>query len=134
MCTACFNFYCISVKNQLHNVTLLVDKVKRSPGCSVNIVRPSPLMSAQEALHPGTLSQKHTVDVVSPAMISQQRAPISPCRFTPNPSCLTFSSLRDSACEELSHRLCFHPLQWSEEIRSLHSGAINGRHACGGLL
>ena len=41
---------------------------------------------------------------------------------------------RDPACEELSHWLCLHLLQWSEEIRSLHSGAVAGRHVCGGLL
>lgn len=41
------------VQNQLHNLTLLTDKVKRSPGCFINIVRPNTLMNAQEALHPG---------------------------------------------------------------------------------
>lgn len=31
-----------------------MDKVKTSPGCSINIVRPNPLLNSQEALHPGT--------------------------------------------------------------------------------
>ncbi len=38
--------------------------MKRSPGCSINIVRPNPLMSAQEALHPGTQPQKHTCSLM----------------------------------------------------------------------
>lgn len=54
MCTGWF--LCMSVQNQLHNLTLLVDKVKRSPGCFINIIRPNTLMNAQEALHPGTHS------------------------------------------------------------------------------
>ncbi|XP_038583466.1 angiopoietin-related protein 1 [Micropterus salmoides] len=69
----------LDLQNQLHNLTLLVDRVKRSPGCLINIVRPNPLMSAQEALHPGTRSQKHAV---TRAMICQQRAPSPHCRFT----------------------------------------------------
>lgn len=44
----------MSAQNKLHNLTLLMDKVKRSPGCFINIVRPNTLMNAQEALHPGT--------------------------------------------------------------------------------
>ncbi|KAM6915437.1 uncharacterized protein FYW49_010301 isoform 2-T2 [Xenentodon cancila] len=42
----------LDLQNQLHNLTLLMDKVKRSPGCSINIVRPNPLLNTQEALHP----------------------------------------------------------------------------------
>ncbi|KAG7264935.1 hypothetical protein CRUP_027126 [Coryphaenoides rupestris] len=38
--------------NQLHNLTVLLEEVQRSPGCMINIVRPNPLMNAQEALHP----------------------------------------------------------------------------------
>nr|XP_061806124.1 angiopoietin-related protein 7-like [Nerophis lumbriciformis] len=44
----------LNLQNQVHNLTLLVDQVKNSPGCSVNIVRPNPLMSSQQALHPDT--------------------------------------------------------------------------------
>lgn len=43
-------------QSQLHNLTLLMDKVKRSPGCLANAVRHNTLMNAQEALHPGDLS------------------------------------------------------------------------------
>lgn len=39
-------------QSQLHNLTLLMDKVKRSPGCLGNAARPNTLMNA-EALHPG---------------------------------------------------------------------------------
>lgn len=49
-----------------------MDKVKRNPGCLINIVRPNPLLSAQEGLHPGTYSKKHKY-----AMISQQMVPFS---------------------------------------------------------
>ncbi|XP_034053572.1 angiopoietin-related protein 7 isoform X2 [Gymnodraco acuticeps] len=38
----------LDLQNQLHNLTLLVDDVKKSPGCLVNMVRPNPLMSAQQ--------------------------------------------------------------------------------------
>ncbi|XP_057209501.1 angiopoietin-4 [Triplophysa rosa] len=37
---------------QIHNLSLLVEKVRRNPGCMINIVRTSPLLSGQEALHP----------------------------------------------------------------------------------
>lgn len=43
-------------------------------------------------------------------------------------------SVRCSACEELSHRLCLHLLQWSQKIGALHHRPITGRHASGGLL
>lgn len=43
-------------QSQLHNLTLLIDKVKRNPGCLASAVRPNTLMNAQEALHPGELS------------------------------------------------------------------------------
>ncbi|KPP77252.1 hypothetical protein Z043_103339, partial [Scleropages formosus] len=38
---------------QIRNLSMLVEKARRSPGCMVNVVRASPLLSAQEALHPG---------------------------------------------------------------------------------
>nr|XP_021330110.1 fibrinogen-like protein 1 [Danio rerio]XP_021330111.1 fibrinogen-like protein 1 [Danio rerio] len=37
---------------QIHNLSMLVEKVRRNPGCMINIVRTSPLVNAQEALHP----------------------------------------------------------------------------------
>ncbi|XP_076129255.1 fibrinogen-like protein 1 [Alosa pseudoharengus] len=37
---------------QMGNLSLQVEKVRRNPGCMINIVRTSPLLSAQEALHP----------------------------------------------------------------------------------
>ncbi|XP_040016524.2 techylectin-5B [Gasterosteus aculeatus] len=40
----------LDLQNHLHNLTVLVDDVKKSPGCLVNVPRPNPLMSAQEAL------------------------------------------------------------------------------------
>ncbi|MBN3316186.1 ANGL7 protein, partial [Atractosteus spatula] len=39
------------MQSQIHNLSLLVEKVRRNPGCMINIVR-SPLFSPQEALHP----------------------------------------------------------------------------------
>ncbi|XP_075905697.1 angiopoietin-related protein 7 [Nelusetta ayraudi] len=41
----------LDLQSQLHNLTLLMDKVKRSPGCLGNAARPNTLMNA-EALHP----------------------------------------------------------------------------------
>lgn len=38
---------------QIQNLSLLVEKVRRNPGCMINIVRTSPMLSAQETLHPG---------------------------------------------------------------------------------
>lgn len=45
------------VQNQLHNLTLLMDKVKRNPGCSTNTGRHNTLMNAQEAQRPGIHSE-----------------------------------------------------------------------------
>ncbi|XP_011490239.1 ryncolin-1-like [Oryzias latipes] len=42
----------LDLQNQLHNLTLVLDKLKRNPGCSINIVRPNPLLNTQDALHP----------------------------------------------------------------------------------
>ncbi|KAM9703442.1 angiopoietin-related protein 1 isoform 1-T1 [Menidia menidia] len=50
----------LDLQNQLHNLTLLVDTVKRSPGCSINTVRPNPLLNTQESMHPGTCSYHAT--------------------------------------------------------------------------
>ncbi|CAB1435524.1 unnamed protein product [Pleuronectes platessa] len=44
----------LELQDQVHNLTLLVDDVKRGPGCLINVVHPNPLMSRQEALHPET--------------------------------------------------------------------------------
>lgn len=41
------------VKNQLHNLTLMVDQVQRNRGCFINIGHPNTLMNTQEALHSG---------------------------------------------------------------------------------
>uniref|UniRef100_A0A3P8S131 Si:ch211-203k16.3 n=1 Tax=Amphiprion percula TaxID=161767 RepID=A0A3P8S131_AMPPE len=49
----------LDLQNQLHNLTLLMDKVKRSPGCLINIVHPNPIMDAQEALHPEILHARN---------------------------------------------------------------------------
>ena len=48
---------CMPAQNQLHNLTLLMDKVKRNPGCSTNAGRHNVLMNTQEAQHPGIHSQ-----------------------------------------------------------------------------
>nr|XP_023647543.1 angiopoietin-2-like [Paramormyrops kingsleyae] len=37
---------------QIRNLSMLVEKVRHNPGCMVNIIRTSPLLSTQEALHP----------------------------------------------------------------------------------
>ncbi|KAM9356353.1 microfibril-associated glycoprotein 4 isoform 2-T2 [Pholidichthys leucotaenia] len=42
----------LDLQNQLHNLTLSLDKVKRGSGCFINIARPNPLMDAQDTLHP----------------------------------------------------------------------------------
>ncbi|XP_054603926.2 angiopoietin-related protein 7 isoform X1 [Nothobranchius furzeri] len=45
----------LDLQNQLHNLTLSVDKVNRNPGCSINVVRPNPLLNTQEARHPAEI-------------------------------------------------------------------------------
>src|SRR4029434_5201822 len=40
-----------SLQAQIGNLSLQVEKVRRNPGCMINIVKTSPLLSAQEALH-----------------------------------------------------------------------------------
>ncbi|KAM6954076.1 techylectin-5B [Aplochiton taeniatus] len=40
------------LQGQIHNLTLVADRIRRTPGCMINIVRSGPLMSTQEALHP----------------------------------------------------------------------------------
>ncbi|KAG2467776.1 ANGL7 protein, partial [Polypterus senegalus] len=40
------------VQAQMHNLSVLVEKVRRNPGCMINIVR-SARLNIQEALHPG---------------------------------------------------------------------------------
>ncbi|CAL1586430.1 unnamed protein product [Knipowitschia caucasica] len=41
----------LDLQNQVHNLTEVVDRVKRSPGCLVNILQPNSLMSSQEPHH-----------------------------------------------------------------------------------
>ncbi|XP_046878146.1 angiopoietin-related protein 7 [Hypomesus transpacificus] len=40
------------MQTQVQNLTLLVERVRRNPGCMINVVHTSPQMSAEEALHP----------------------------------------------------------------------------------
>ncbi|XP_077408162.1 fibrinogen-like protein 1 [Vanacampus margaritifer] len=42
----------LNLQNQVHNLSQLVEQAKKSPGCLVNMVRPNPLMSTQQDLHP----------------------------------------------------------------------------------
>ncbi|XP_077367209.1 fibrinogen-like protein 1 [Festucalex cinctus] len=42
----------LNLQNQVHNLSQLVEQAKKSPGCLVNVVRPNPLMSIQQDLHP----------------------------------------------------------------------------------
>lgn len=84
-------------QSQLHNLSLLMDKLKRSPGCLANGVRPNTLMNTQEALHPGEPSAS--------------RNSFYPLRFafyySNNIESHYYFPFRDSACEELSRWLCF---------------------------
>lgn len=41
------------MQTQIRNLTMIVDRVRRNPGCMINIIRTSPLLSAQDTLHPG---------------------------------------------------------------------------------
>uniref|UniRef100_A0A3Q2XWQ4 Si:ch211-203k16.3 n=1 Tax=Hippocampus comes TaxID=109280 RepID=A0A3Q2XWQ4_HIPCM len=45
----------LNLQNQVHNLSRLLEVVKKNPGCLINIVRPNSLMSTQQALHPGSL-------------------------------------------------------------------------------
>ncbi|XP_047657519.1 fibrinogen-like protein 1 isoform X1 [Tachysurus fulvidraco] len=40
------------LQDQIHNLSMKVEKVGRNPGCMINIVRTSPLLSTQHTLHP----------------------------------------------------------------------------------
>ncbi|KPP69984.1 angiopoietin-related protein 7-like, partial [Scleropages formosus] len=40
------------MQTQIHNLSVLAEKVRRNPGCMINILRTTPLLSTQEALHP----------------------------------------------------------------------------------
>ncbi|XP_062303553.1 microfibril-associated glycoprotein 4 [Osmerus eperlanus] len=42
----------LELQAQVRNLTVTVERVKRNPGCMINIVRTSPLLSTQQALHP----------------------------------------------------------------------------------
>ncbi|XP_051909612.1 angiopoietin-related protein 7 [Hippocampus zosterae] len=42
----------LNLQNQVHNLSRLVEVVKKNPGCLINIIRPNSLMSTQQALHP----------------------------------------------------------------------------------
>ncbi|XP_061609410.1 fibroleukin isoform X2 [Phyllopteryx taeniolatus] len=42
----------LNLQNQVHNLSQSAERAKKSPGCLINIVRPNPLMSTQQALHP----------------------------------------------------------------------------------
>ncbi|XP_051578605.1 angiopoietin-related protein 7-like isoform X3 [Myxocyprinus asiaticus] len=41
------------MQTQIRNLTMIVERVRRNPGCMINIIRTSPLLSAQDTLHPG---------------------------------------------------------------------------------
>lgn len=41
------------MQRQIRNLTMIVERVRRNPGCMINIIRTSPLLSAQDTLHPG---------------------------------------------------------------------------------
>lgn len=66
--------------------------------------------------------------------ICHQKEPKFQCWFTSTRFSVMLSAVRGSSCEELSHRLCFHLLQRSQEIRSLHCSALTCCHATGSLL
>ncbi|XP_077096080.1 angiopoietin-4 isoform X2 [Siphateles boraxobius] len=40
------------MQTQIRNLTMIVERVRRNPGCMINIIRTSPLLSAQDTLHP----------------------------------------------------------------------------------
>ncbi|XP_052001566.1 angiopoietin-related protein 7 [Xyrauchen texanus] len=37
---------------QIRNLTMIVERVRRNPGCMINIIRTNPLLNAQDTLHP----------------------------------------------------------------------------------
>ncbi|XP_016400129.1 fibrinogen-like protein 1 isoform X2 [Sinocyclocheilus rhinocerous] len=41
------------MQTQIRNLTMIVERVRRNPGCMINIIRTSPLLGAQDTLHPG---------------------------------------------------------------------------------
>ncbi|KAG5266141.1 hypothetical protein AALO_G00250250 [Alosa alosa] len=40
------------MQRQVRNLSMVVERVRRNPGCMINIVRTSPLLNAHEVLHP----------------------------------------------------------------------------------
>lgn len=59
----------VFAQSQLHNLTLLMDKVKRSPGCLGNAARPNTLMNA-EAVHPGEHSASRRTHLIHSESLS----------------------------------------------------------------
>lgn len=41
------------MQTQIRNLTMIVERVRRNPGCMINIIRTSPLLGVQDTLHPG---------------------------------------------------------------------------------
>ncbi|XP_063079966.1 fibroleukin [Engraulis encrasicolus] len=41
-----------NMQRQVSNLSMVVERVRRNPGCMINIVRTSPLLNANEVLHP----------------------------------------------------------------------------------
>ncbi|XP_016323450.1 angiopoietin-4-like isoform X1 [Sinocyclocheilus anshuiensis] len=41
------------MQTQIRNLTMIVERVRRNPGCMINIIRTSPLLGSQDTLHPG---------------------------------------------------------------------------------
>lgn len=48
------------MQRQVRNLSMVVERVRRNPGCMINIVRTSPLLSAHEVLHPGQCCCTHS--------------------------------------------------------------------------
>ncbi|XP_073682848.1 fibroleukin [Garra rufa] len=40
------------MQTQIRNLTMIVERVRRNPGCMINIIRTSPFLGAQDMLHP----------------------------------------------------------------------------------
>lgn len=76
---------------QIHNLSMLVEKVRRNPGCMINIVRTSPLLSTQHTLHPGMpiqaswphrLRQGHVQREILKSTTVEPPGGALPCRIT----------------------------------------------------
>ena len=113
------------MQRQVHNLSMVVERVRRNPGCMINIIRTSPLLSNHEMLHPGQCSE-HSV-----AQQPRDAAPRSVlrtlCRSATTRCCTQFSAQNTLPLINNSNYICGKRDEWPTYIYQLH-GLWVSRH------